>query len=89
MQKRQQIVLTDPYEYGYGPKAMKEVKVCRHCGSIESANKYTCSQCGERLPSQTIFQIYQKKHKTCRLCDTVVAQYMKYCPHCGTPIEEE
>ena len=82
--KRRESTLTDPYDFGYGHRAMQEVKVCGHCGSTESEEKYICTQCGERLPAQTFFQIYQSKHKTCKLCDTVLASYMRFCPHCGT-----
>lgn len=81
------IAWTDPYEFGYGPRAMREAKVCPHCGGTEKADKYICSKCGKRLPTQTIFQIYQSKHKACKLCDTVLAAYMRYCPHCGTEIK--
>lgn len=77
----------DPYEYGYGPRVMKEIKVCRHCGNTDGAEKYTCSKCGERLPAQTLFQLYQNKHNACPLCDTVLAPYMRFCPHCGTQIK--
>jgi len=88
MEKRRQEGLADPYEYGFGPRVMKEIKVCSNCGKIEEAGRYTCSECGKRLPAMTIFQNYQKKHKTCALCDTVLASYMRYCPHCGMKIEE-
>lgn len=80
--------LTDPYEFGFGPRKMKETKICRQCGNMETADKYTCSKCGVRLPTQTVFQIYQKKHKTCEICDTVLAAYMRYCPHCGMKISD-
>ena len=88
MEKRRHEMMADPYEFGFGPRAMKEIKVCSHCGKVEAAERYTCSECGKRLPTLTIFQIYQKKHKTCTLCDTVLASYMRYCPHCGMKIEE-
>jgi len=87
MEKRCEVVRPDPYEFGYGPKAMMEAKVCNHCGNTETADKYTCSKCKKRLPTQTIYQIYQQKHKKCKLCDTILASYMRYCPHCGTQIK--
>ena len=87
MEKRCQVVQSDPYEFGYGPKAMMETKVCNHCGNTETADKYTCSKCKNRLPAQTIYQIYQQKHKKCELCDTVLASYMRFCPHCGMQIK--
>lgn len=77
----------DPGEYGFGTKVMKTIKVCGSCGNTEAAERYTCSKCGKRLPVQTLFQIYQKKHRVCSVCDTVLAAYMRYCPHCGTQIE--
>jgi len=89
MEKQRKIEVADPYEFGYGPKVMQEIKVCGHCGNAERAEKYTCSKCGNRLPIQTLFQIYQNKHKTCAMCDTVLASYMRYCPHCGMPLKHE
>lgn len=87
--KRHQAVLSDPYEFGFGIRKMKETKICRHCGGAEPAEKYTCSRCGERLPTQTLYQIYQSKHRTCEYCDTVLAPYMSYCPHCGERVKQQ
>jgi len=88
MQKSTRVEAPDPYDYGYGLRVMKESKVCKHCGNTEAAEKYTCTKCGKRLPLQTVFQIYQTKHKICELCDTILAPYMHYCPHCGTHIKQ-
>jgi len=87
MEKLRHAKPADPYEYGYGPRVMKEIKVCRQCGNMDGAEKYICSACGERLPTQTLFQLYQNRHKACPLCDTVLASYMRYCPHCGMQIK--
>lgn len=89
MEKRSPFMLADPYEFGYGSRVMKEIKVCSHCGNTEAADRYTCSACGKRLPAQTIFQLYQKKHRICSICDTVLAPYMRYCPHCGTQVKRQ
>lgn len=89
MQERQSIIPADPIEFGFGTELMKMVKVCRHCGNSEMSSSYVCSKCGEKLPRQTLFQIYQQMHRTCALCDTVVSGYMKYCPHCGMSLERE
>ena len=88
MVKKRRYIQTDPYEFGFGTRVMKEIKVCTHCGNVETADKYTCSKCSGKLPVQTIFQLYQQRHRKCALCDTVLAAYMHFCPHCGTPIEE-
>ena len=49
MEKRGQVELSDPYEYGYGPRVMKETKVCRHCGSKVSISDTFCTSCGSAL----------------------------------------
>lgn len=89
MQKLYQPVLANPGEFGFGTEIMKHIKVCRHCGSTEASDRYLCSCCRERLPSQTLFQLYQKMHRACEVCDTVLAPYMHYCPHCGVQIKLE
>lgn len=30
-----------------------------------------CPECGERLPKETLFDRYKRKHKCCPDCDTV------------------
>ena len=87
MEKRRENQISDPDEYGFGVKVMKRTKVCGKCGSTEDARSYICSKCGKRLPVQTLFQIYQQRHRKCEVCDTVLASYMKYCPHCGKLIK--
>jgi len=58
--------------------------VCLQCGASEPAERYVCSRCAARLPAQTLFQQYQRMHRQCPVCDTVLAAGMKFCPHCGT-----
>ncbi len=85
---REHVELADPEEFGFGIGVMKRIKVCRQCGRDESAQRDICSVCGKTLPSETLFELYRKKHERCTICDTVLALYMKYCPHCGTKVME-
>lgn len=87
MEKLYQPALVRPDEFGFGTEIMKHIKVCRHCGSSESSDSYLCKRCRERLPSQTLFELYQQMHAACEICDTVLAPYMRYCPHCGVQIK--
>ena len=73
----------DPKEVGFGIEVMKNRRVCIKCGSGESADLQICSVCGEKLPTQTMFQVYREHHNRCSRCDTILADYMKHCPHCG------
>lgn len=75
--------LADPKDFGFGIEVMKNHRVCANCGSGETADRQNCSVCGEKLPAQTLFQIYREHHERCKQCDTILADYMKYCPHCG------
>lgn len=77
-----------PEYYGFGVGIMKQIKVCQHCGASESAGQYVCGECGARLPAQTLFQQYQRMHRQCAVCDTVLAADMKFCPHCGVKLDE-
>lgn len=72
-----------PEYYGFGVGIMKQIKVCSRCGASESSERYICGQCGARLPAKTLFQRYQQMHRRCPVCDTVLAEGMKFCPHCG------
>ena len=78
-----------PEYYGFGVGVMKRIKVCQQCGASEPSDMYTCRECGARLPAWTLFQQYQKMHRQCPVCDTVLADGMKFCPHCGVRIEDE
>lgn len=72
-----------PEYYGFGVGIMKSIKVCVHCGASEPSDRYVCGRCGARLPDQTLFQKYQQMHRRCPVCDTVLTESMKFCPHCG------
>lgn len=70
--------------HGFGPNAMKQMKVCGVCGVTSSAEEAVCVSCGSALPEETAFQQYQKRHLYCGNCDTVVSENTKFCPQCGT-----
>lgn len=73
--------------YGFGPEAMKRIKVCGQCGaSAEAAERY-CKDCGSRLPEQTLFDLYKGSHPYCRICNTVIADSAHFCPKCGAKIK--
>ena len=75
--------ISSPEYYGFGVGIMKQIKVCTRCSASEPSDRYVCSQCGTRLPDQTLFQKYQQMHARCPVCDTVLSEKMKFCPHCG------
>jgi len=77
----------DPKEFGFSIEVMKNRRVCPYCGRGEAADRQICSVCGEELPKRTLFQIYREQHERCSQCDTILADYMKYCPHCGMKAE--
>ena len=83
MKKQAAQVHNNAGRYGFGPEIMKRLKVCLHCGSIVKADCYVCRECGGRLPRKTLFQLYQSRHRLCPVCDTVLSNRMRYCPHCG------
>lgn len=70
-------------QYGFGPNAMKKIKVCDVCGTIARADETVCDACGEMLPQETVFQQYKKRHLHCTHCETIVSPGMRYCPQCG------
>ncbi len=69
--------------YGFGIEAMKSKKVCAECGMVADSSLRFCRECGHRLPSKTLYDIYKERHKCCPACDTVLADEMEYCPQCG------
>lgn len=81
--------VSSPEYYGFGVGIMKQIKVCGKCGASEPSERYTCSRCGALLPMQTLYQRYQKMHRQCPVCDTVIARGMKFCPHCGIRLTGE
>jgi len=72
-----------PDQYGFGIEIMKQTKVCGQCGTAHHFSRYICDRCGSKLPQQTLFSVYQQRHRLCSICDTVLTPRMKFCPHCG------
>ena len=73
-------------DFGFGPNVMKKTKVCTKCGQMVKATARTCPECGEKLPHETLFDLYKQLHKCCSNCDTVLAPGSLYCPNCGRQI---
>lgn len=73
--------------YGFGPDAMRQIKVCGQCGAPNDARLHRCAECETRLPRDTLFDLYKRNHPHCRLCDTVAADSARYCPRCGSEIK--
>jgi len=69
--------------YGFGIKAMESSKVCTQCGAMSPATDQFCKECGKRLPTENLYQVYKKRHKCCSDCETVIADTALYCPQCG------
>ena len=76
-------------QYGFGPNAMKKVKVCTQCGNPSPSDERFCKECGYRLPEKTLYDIYKERHVCCPTCDTVLSDGMSFCPQCGTKIETD
>ena len=74
-------------QYGFGPNIMRGIRVCTVCGMGAAASRKWCDSCGAALPSETLFQQYRRRHRFCRNCDTVVAEYTRFCPQCGNKIK--
>ena len=43
-------------ELGFGPKAMKSIKVCKECGKVSSDKQTICKECGASLPAESVYQ---------------------------------
>lgn len=71
-------------QYGFGYEVMKEICVCEKCGKPTSAKKLLCPNCDAFLPKKSLFDIYRNRHRTCKVCGTVLSDTMKYCPKCGS-----
>ena len=83
MEARSKVKRAVPERYGFGVAMMKRIKVCAHCGAVSPVTASVCCQCREQLPRLTLFQTYQRRQPACPICDTLLADYMRYCPHCG------
>ncbi len=73
--------------YGFGIDAMKSIKICPSCGEMADAAQCFCTECGNGLPDENLYQLYVKKHRQCESCGTVVSKQMHYCPDCGQRLE--
>ncbi len=78
-----QIRLEGMEQYGFGPRAMKKLKVCKSCGRTSPSSLLFCVECGNPLPAKNMFEEYKERHKYCRTCETVVTDSSEYCPQCG------
>ena len=76
-------------DFGYGPNVMKKNKVCPKCGKMVSARLRNCSDCGERLAKETLFDYYKQQHDCCPDCDTVLTSDAMYCPNCGRMVTKK
>lgn len=72
--------------YGFGPSAMRKIRVCTRCGTPSQAAKHFCVECGHRLPDKTLYDLYLERHRSCSFCSTVLADGMDFCPRCGAKI---
>ena len=75
--------------FGFGPNVMKKLRVCPRCGQTVKSRADTCPDCGERLPKETLFDRYKRKHLRCFDCDTVLTADALYCPNCGNLVIKE
>ena len=66
--------------YGFGPSAMKELRVCTVCGTPAPLEKNFCVECGHRLPDKTLYDLYLERHEQCSACGTVLTEERKVCP---------
>lgn len=68
---------------GFGPKVMKRIKVCPHCGTVVDSEQSVCPDCGMRCLTKTLYDRYREKHLCCDRCGTVLTSDARFCPHCG------
>lgn len=74
-------------QYGFGTEAMKELKVCGSCGAMCPAEKTHCSECHAKLPKDTLYQAYKRRHTSCPGCETIVPDTVHFCPQCGSRVQ--
>ena len=74
--------------YGFGPSAMKKLRVCTVCGTPAPSEKNFCVECGHRLPDKTLYDLYLERHKQCSACGNVLTEAMEFCPQCGMKLRE-
>lgn len=75
--------------FGFGPNVMKKLRVCPRCGQMVKSRADACPDCGERLPKETLFDCYKRKHSSCSHCDTILTADTLYCPNCGNLVNKE
>lgn len=85
--KREMIRRQSMDRYGFGPDAMKQVKVCEECGAPSPVDRQFCTGCGHRLPDKSLYDIYRERHRCCPVCGAVLDDETDYCPQCGTKAE--
>lgn len=73
--------------YGFGPDAMRQIKVCDKCGAANDSFLHRCDECGAKLPRDTLFDLYKRNHPYCPICGTVAADHARFCPTCGAEIK--
>ena len=73
--------------YGFGTNIMRNIRICPECGIPAAASERNCQECGSKLPRETLFQQYKKRHRSCPHCETVVTETAQFCPECGTRIQ--
>ena len=82
--KMQNVLRKESLEsFGFGVDVMKRLAVCPNCHSLERSGNTACSVCKTKLTKLTLYDLYKSKHKACAACETVVANGMQFCPHCG------
>lgn len=65
---------------GFGPKVMKRIKVCPHCGTVVDSEQSVCPDCSMRLLGKTLYDRYRERHLYCDRCGTVLAADARFCP---------
>ena len=88
IENHKRIRLEGMKHFGFGPDEMRKVKVCEYCGSMMESKILVC-KCGRKLPQDTLYEVYKRKHNYCKKCETVVSDSTRYCPQCGEMIEKE
>ena len=75
--------------FGFGTEQMKKIKICKKCGAAVSADEDYCTLCREKLPENTLFDVYRQRHRTCPGCKTVLTDGALFCPECGKRVQTE
>lgn len=66
---------------GYATEAAKNTKVCPNCSKPNGADKKFCSECGTKLPEETLAQ-----GTVCSECKTQNNIGTKFCQNCGAKL---